>query len=77
MRRAAKQDPIYRSSPMFLIASGFERFGNDISKHTPAPQRKSKYDDKELAAMQRSPKRTRSSGSLFSNLMQQLVWDRS
>jgi len=64
---------IMSAHPAFVAAQHVEKIvenhisdrGNSIG---------SKYDDQELRAMQRSPKVSRPSGSIFSVLMQQLVW---
>ncbi len=51
-----------------MFAVGVEQV---VSDHISQP---SKYDDQELRAMQRSPKKQADTGSLFSILMQQLYW---
>jgi len=51
-----------------MYAVGVEQI---VSDHMSQP---TKYDDQELRAMQRSPKKQDDKGSLFSVLTQQLFW---
>ena len=78
MRRAAhsKNDSLYRSSPVFLIASGFEQLGHETLNQA-SNIRESKYDDQELKAMERSPGKQHHSRNLFVWLMNQLTWSKA
>ena len=78
MRRAvhSKQDQSYRNSPGFLIASGFEQFGQQAMYHATS-NRKSSYDDQEMRATEQSPKKREDAGNLFVWLMNQLTWHRT
>lgn len=51
-----------------MFTDGVEQISND-QRIQPT-----KYDDQELRAMQRSPKKQDDKGSLFSVLTQQLFW---
>ena len=66
MRRIKTQNS--NNSPLAMIAVGVEQ---KISDSISQP---SKYDDQELRAMQRSPKKQADKGNLFSVLAQQLFW---
>ncbi len=54
-----------------MFSRGVEQI---ISDHM---SQQSKYDDQELLAMQRSPKKQEVKGSLFSILTQQLFWQKT
>lgn len=56
------------NNPLAMYAVGVEQI---VSDHMSQP---TKYDDQELRAMQRSPKKQDDKGSLFSVLTQQLFW---
>jgi hypothetical protein len=56
------------NNPLAMFAVGVEQI---VSDHMSQP---SKYDDQELRAMQRSPKKQADTGNLFSILIQQLFW---
>jgi hypothetical protein len=56
------------NNPLAMFAVGVEQI---VSDHMSQP---SKYDDQELRAMQRSPKKQADTGSFFSILIQQLFW---
>ncbi len=57
------------NKPLAIVAVGVEQI---VSDHMPQP---SKYEDQELRAMQRSPKKLAGTGSLFSILTRQLFWE--
>ena len=57
------------NNPLTMIATGVKQIGSgQISQP-------SKYDDQELRAMQRSPKKLAGTASLFSILTRQLFWE--
>ena len=59
------------NNPALMFSRGVEQI---ISDHM---SRQSQYDDQELLAMQRSPKKQANQGSLFSILTQQLFWHKT
>ena len=67
MRRVRIQNS--NNNPLAMFAVGVEQIVGD---HMSQP---SKYDDQELRAMQRSPKKLAGTGSLFSILTRQLFWE--
>ena len=67
MRRVRTQRSS-NSNPLAMFAVGVEQI---VSDHMSQP---SKYDDQELRAMQRSPKKLADTASLFSYLTLQLFW---
>ena len=57
------------NNPLAMFAVGVEQI---VSDHMSQP---SKYDDQELRAMRRSPKKLAGTASLFSILTRQLFWE--
>ena len=74
--RKVRNNNFHSSNPIFLIAQGFEQMGNYSAVPGPKATRESKYDDQELRAMQRSPRKQTVRRGLFCSLLQQLVWQR-
>ncbi len=68
MRRVRFQNS-NSNNPLPKFAVGVNQI---VSNYTLQP---SKYDDQELRAMQRSPKKRDGSSSLFSILTRQLFWE--
>ena len=69
MRRARNHDN-RSNNPAVMFAAGLEILVSDQLRNP------SKYDDDELRAIQRSPKRQTVKSNLFSDLFKQLFWDR-
>ncbi len=67
MRRVRTQNS--NNNPLAMFATSVKKIASD---QMPQP---SKYDDQELRAMQRSPKKLAGTGSLFSILTRQLFWE--
>ena len=67
MRRVRTRNS--NNNPLPMIAVGVKQI---VSDYTSQP---SKYDDQELRAMQRSPKKLAGTSSLFSILTRQLFWE--
>lgn len=58
------------TSPLAMFSVGIEQIVSDHMLRQP------EYDDQELRAMQRSPKKEVVKGNLFSDLFKLLFWDR-
>ncbi len=58
------------NNPAVMFAAGFESLVSDQMRNP------SKYDDEELRAIQRSPKKQTVKSNLFSDLFKLLFWDR-
>ena len=56
------------NNPLAMFTTGVKQIDSDQMSQP------SKYDDQELRAMQRSPKKQDYNGSLFSVLTRQLFW---
>ncbi len=69
--RKVKSSELSSNNPALMFSRGVEQI---ISDHM---SQQSKYDDQELLAMQRSPKKQEVKGSLFSILTQQLFWQKT
>ena len=67
MRRVRTQ--YSNHNPVAMFAVGVNQIASDQMSQP------SKYDDQELRAMQRSPKKLAGTGSLFSILTRQLFWE--
>ena len=69
--RKVKSSGLSNNNQALMFCRGVEQI---ISDHM---SRQSKFDDQELLAMQRSPKKQADKGSLFSILVQQLFWQKT